>query len=98
MLYIEDKEDNLELFEQVVQLSDHSTLYTAVTGEAGMKLAIDCQPDLVFLDFHLPDCEGDQAIRAKCMEASKYKKSLLHFQPKISKLYALITYNRIISN
>jgi hypothetical protein len=44
VLYIEDKEDNLELFEQVVQLSDHATLYTAVTGEAGMKLAIDCQP------------------------------------------------------
>ncbi|MDA0752657.1 MAG: hypothetical protein O2964_18305, partial [Verrucomicrobia bacterium] len=49
-------------FEQVVQLSDHATLYTAVTSEACMKLEIDCQPDLVFLDFHLPDCEGDVVL------------------------------------
>jgi PAS domain S-box-containing protein len=73
VLYIEDKEDNLELFEQVVQLSDHATLYTAVTGEAGMKLAIDCQPDLVFLDFHLPDCEGDVVLtKLKEHERTKY--------------------------
>ena len=63
VLYIEDNEDNLELFEQVIQLSEHASLHTAMTGEEGLQLAFDCQPDIVFLDFHLPDCEGDVVLR-----------------------------------
>ena len=63
MLYIEDNEDNLEFFEQVIQLSEHASLHTAMTGEEGLQLAFDCQPDIVFLDFHLPDCEGDVVLR-----------------------------------
>jgi len=62
VLYIEDNEDNLELFEQVIQISEHATLHTAMTGEEGLQLAFDCLPDVVFLDFHLPDCEGDVVL------------------------------------
>ena len=63
VLYIEDNEDNLSLFEQVIQLSEHASLHTAMTGEAGLQLALECQPDIVFLDFHLPDCEGDVVLK-----------------------------------
>jgi CheY-like chemotaxis protein len=32
-----------------------------------------CQPDLVFLDFHLPDCEGDVILtKLKEHERTKY--------------------------
>lgn len=44
-----------------------------MTSEACMKLEIDCQPDLVFLDFHLPDCEGDVVLtKLKEHERTKY--------------------------
>lgn len=62
ILYIEDNEDNLELFGQVVQLSHHAKLLTAITGKHGLQLATEHQPDIVFLDFHLPDCEGDEVL------------------------------------
>ena len=39
------------------------TLLSALQGRVGLDLARDHRPDLILLDRHLPDVEGDEVLR-----------------------------------
>ena len=63
ILYIEDNPDNLALVEQIVEHRPQVRLISAIQGGQGLDLARQHRPDLVFLDFHLPDINGDEVLR-----------------------------------
>lgn len=62
ILIVEDNERNLKLVRDVLQVKGYTTL-EAVTGEEGVKLAIEQKPDLVLMDIQLPGISGIDALR-----------------------------------
>jgi PAS domain S-box-containing protein len=64
IVYIEDNPENVRLLEGI--LSQHSglTLLVAEDGEAGIYLVQQSHPDLVLLDLHLPDMNGQAVLKA----------------------------------
>ena len=62
ILIVEDNERNLKLVRDVLQGKGYTTL-EAVTGEEGVKLAIEQKPDLVLMDIQLPGISGIDALR-----------------------------------
>jgi signal transduction histidine kinase/ActR/RegA family two-component response regulator len=63
VLYIEDNLSNLKLVERI--LSDRRPdvhLIAAMQGGLGLELAREHRPDLVLLDLHLPDIQGDEVL------------------------------------
>ena len=61
ILIVEDNERNLKLVRDVLQVKGYETL-EAVTGEDGVKLAIEHKPDLVLMDIQLPGINGIKAL------------------------------------
>ena len=61
ILIVEDNERNLKLVRDVLQVKGYQTL-EAVTGEDGVKLAIEQKPDLVLMDIQLPGINGIEAL------------------------------------
>src|SRR5690606_32935128 len=59
ILYIEDNLPNLTLIETILADRPNLTLLTAVQGQMGVYLAVEHRPDLILLDMHLPDINGD---------------------------------------
>ena len=62
ILIVEDDEKNMKLARDVLQARGYATL-EAVTGEEGVRLAIDRKPDLVLMDIQLPGINGMEALR-----------------------------------
>ena len=62
ILIVEDNEKNMKLVRDVLQFKGYKTL-EAMTGEAGVRLAIEHQPDLVLMDIQLPDIDGITALQ-----------------------------------
>ena len=62
ILIVEDNEKNMKLARDVLQSRGYATL-EAVTGEEGVRLAIDRKPDLVLMDIQLPGINGIEALR-----------------------------------
>jgi len=62
VLYIEDNPSNLRLIERVFEIRGDVSLITATSGRLGTELAEARQPDLVLLDLHLPDIDGDEVL------------------------------------
>ncbi len=56
VLHIEDDADTRDLMADILS-TDHEIL-AAATGEAGLRLCLEHQPDLVLLDLTLPDRDG----------------------------------------
>lgn len=63
ILYIEDNPENMKLLETVLSDWESVTLIPAIQGLVGIDLARKHQPDLIFLDLHLPDIMGDRVLR-----------------------------------
>jgi signal transduction histidine kinase len=63
VLYIEDSVASLRLVEAVTELRPDIRLVAALQGGVGVELARQHRPDLVLLDTHLPDIEGDEVLR-----------------------------------
>jgi PAS domain S-box-containing protein len=63
VLYIEDNLSNLSLVEQILQRRPNIKLITAMQGTLGLDLARQHHPDVILLDLHLPDMQGDEALR-----------------------------------
>ncbi len=63
ILYIEDNLPNLTLIESILEDRPNITLLSALQGEMGVYLAAEHRPDLVLLDMHLPDIQGDEVLR-----------------------------------
>lgn len=63
VLYIEDNRSNVRLMERVLERRPGVRLLHAGRGEDGLKMARAQQPDLIFLDLHLPDMSGEDVLR-----------------------------------
>jgi two-component system cell cycle response regulator DivK len=62
ILIVEDNEKNMKLARDVLQARGYATL-EAVTGEDGVRLALERKPDLVLMDIQLPGINGIEALR-----------------------------------
>jgi CheY-like chemotaxis protein len=58
ILYIEDNEMIIKLMERIVTMHSRAAFSFERTGAAGLKVAKDRHPAMVFLDHHLPDMRG----------------------------------------
>jgi two-component system cell cycle response regulator DivK len=61
ILIVEDNDTNMKLTRELLRAKGYATL-EAVTGEAGVRLALEHHPDLVLMDIQLPDIDGIEAL------------------------------------
>ena len=61
ILIVEDNEKNMKLARDILQAKGYTTL-EAITGEDGVRLAREKQPDLVLMDIQLPGINGIEAF------------------------------------
>ena len=62
ILIVEDAEDNLELFREVLLIAGYDVL-SAGDGLAAVELARTQQPDLILMDISLPGIDGHEATK-----------------------------------
>ena len=55
-------EDNLELFQDVLEIAGYTVL-TCTDGLAAVQMAATDQPDLILMDISLPGIDGHEATR-----------------------------------
>jgi signal transduction histidine kinase/CheY-like chemotaxis protein len=63
VLYIEDDTANAHLMSQLFSEDQRLELITTMYGKLGLELARQHRPDLILLDVHLPDLEGDEVLK-----------------------------------
>lgn len=63
LLLVDDEPSILELLELVLRKEGFDQILTACTGEEGIQLAREGNPDLVLLDVMLPDLKGFEVCR-----------------------------------
>ena len=63
LLYVEDNLANLSLVETILDLRPGWRAIPALQGRLGAELAREHAPDVVLLDLHLPDVQGDEVLR-----------------------------------
>jgi two-component system cell cycle response regulator DivK len=62
ILIVEDNEKNMKLVRDILRHHGHETI-EATTGADAVRLARERTPDLVLMDFQLPDIDGIEALR-----------------------------------
>jgi PAS domain S-box-containing protein len=62
VLYIEDNLSNLHLVERILRRRPDVKLIPAMQGRLGLELAQRHRPDLILLDLHLPDINGEEVL------------------------------------
>lgn len=62
ILVVEDNPKNLKLVRDVLTYSGFEVI-EATSGEDGVRLAHDEQPDLILMDLQLPGIDGTEALR-----------------------------------
>jgi PAS domain S-box-containing protein len=63
LLYVEDNLANLSLVETILASRPGWKTIPALQGRLGAELAREHVPDVVLLDLHLPDVQGDEVLR-----------------------------------
>jgi CheY-like chemotaxis protein len=63
VLCVEDNPANFRLIERILKLRPRVRLLSAMQGRLGIDLAREHRPDVIFLDLHLPDIQGDEVLR-----------------------------------
>jgi two-component system, cell cycle response regulator DivK len=61
VLIVEDNEKNMKLARDILQAKGYATL-EAVTGEEGVRMALEKLPDVVLMDIQLPGINGIDAF------------------------------------
>lgn len=62
VLYVEDHPVNVMIMQAMLNHRPRLRLVVATTGEEGLQAARLERPDLLLLDFHLPDCDGAELL------------------------------------
>ena len=62
VLYVEDHPVNVLVMDALLHHRPQFRLVVATTGEEGLQAARIEQPDLILLDYHLPDCNGAELL------------------------------------
>jgi PAS domain S-box-containing protein len=70
VLYIEDNLANLHLVEMLLSRMGNFDVLTAMQGQLGLELARTHAPDLILLDLHLPDMDGEDVARVLRADAA----------------------------
>lgn len=63
ILYIEDDSSLRQLVRFIIDNRNDLFLYEAETGAAGLQLALQQTPDIIFLDLSLPDISGYEVLQ-----------------------------------
>lgn len=63
VLYVEDNASNRHLVEKILTRIPEVDLVLASSGREGLRLATQRHPDLILLDLHLPDIDGEGILR-----------------------------------
>ena len=63
ILYVEDNVSNSTLMQRILASRPGVKLVSAMQGRIGLDLAREHSPDLILLDVHLPDMQGDIVLR-----------------------------------
>jgi two-component system, cell cycle response regulator DivK len=61
ILIVEDNEKNRRLLRKVLEVTGY-TVIEVETGEDGVRAAHDHKPDLILMDYQLPDIDGIEAF------------------------------------
>ena len=83
ILIIEDNEKNMKLARDVLQARGYRTL-EAVTGEDGVRLAKEGNPDLVLMDIQLPGINGIDALRQLRADAATARIPIVAFTASVT--------------
>ena len=62
ILIVDDNDQNRRLARDVLQFAGFRTL-EAAGGVEGLSLAVEQRPDLILMDFRMPDMKGTEAVR-----------------------------------
>jgi signal transduction histidine kinase/ActR/RegA family two-component response regulator len=62
VLYIEDNQANIEVVSRFLLRRPTIALKSETSGQAGLESAARDLPDIILLDLHLPDLNGDQVL------------------------------------
>lgn len=70
ILYVEDEPLNQALIKSIVKQIPNTKLITAATGEEGIEMILDEQPDLILMDINLPGISGYDVLKVIKNETS----------------------------
>jgi PAS domain S-box-containing protein len=63
LVYIDDNLANLELVQGILAREGEQKVIPAMQGRVGIELAALHQPDVILLDLHLPDIDGEEVLQ-----------------------------------
>lgn len=62
IVIVEDEPDILFVVQAIFEKIGNCLVKTADTGKGGLKLVRECQPDIILLDYGLPDLNGEEVL------------------------------------